>query len=142
MAITAKYILLCDEVRQEINGKFILLGVYMPDMTIPQIPFLVPSLTFFICLESDRPGSFQMRFKLQHLESGAVIADGMGNIGFQQPGQGPVPVPLRNIGLVSAGAYVFSLTLEGQHEPITMSFNVVLTPQQPQGFAPGFPLRR
>jgi hypothetical protein len=50
VAINQKYILVCDEVRQENNGKFMVIGLYTPDMTLPQIPFVLPSLTFFIAM--------------------------------------------------------------------------------------------
>jgi hypothetical protein len=46
--ITQKYILMCDEVRQEINGKLFIIGLYTPDMAVPQIPYAIPSLTFFM----------------------------------------------------------------------------------------------
>lgn len=141
MAISAKYILMCDEVRQEVNGKFIIIGLYTPDMTIPQIPFGLPSLTFFVAVESDRPGNFQMRFSLSHLESGQHVVEGMGGVGFPRPGVGTMILPLRNVPIQSAGSYVFSLTIEGQRDPITSTFNIILTPPQMQpGPPPGFPM--
>jgi hypothetical protein len=143
MAITAKYILTCDEVRQEANGKYIIIGLYTPDLTIPQIPFGLPSLTFFLALESDRPGNFQMRFSVQQLDTGVNILEGMGAVGFQRPGLGPVAIPIKNVGIPSAGTFVFSLTIEGQKDPITSSFNIVLAPPQSQpGVPPGFPHMR
>jgi hypothetical protein len=137
MAITSKYILMCDEVRQEANGKFIILGLYLPDMTVPQLPFVLPSLTFFITLESDRPGNFQVRFSVESLESGTKVVEGMGGIGFPKPGVGIMPVQFRNLMIQAAGTYVFSLTLEGQKEPITHSFNLILMPPQQMGFPQG-----
>ena len=137
MAITAKYIVLCDEIRVENNGKLMLLGVYTPDMSVPQLPFVIPSLTFFIALESDRPGNVQVRFAIQLLDSGRSIAEGMGAVGFPKPGLGIMPVQLRNLPLQSAGTYVFSLTLEGQRDPITHSINVILAPPQQVGMMPG-----
>jgi len=137
MSITAKYILMCDEVRQESNGKLIVLGLYTPDMAIPQLPFVVGSLTFFIALESDRPGNFQIRFALQNLDSGQNIAEGMGAVAFPKPGLGAMPIQLRNFGIPNAGTYVFSLTIEGQRDPITYSFNVILAPPQQVGMSPG-----
>src|ERR1035437_260020 len=114
-----------------------LLGVYTPDMSVPQLPVVIPSLTFFIALESDRPGNVQVRFAIQLLDSGRSIAEGMGAVGFPKPGLGIMPVQLRNLPLQSAGTYVFSLTLEGQRDPITHSFNVILAPPQQVGMMPG-----
>jgi hypothetical protein len=140
MPITPKYIVMCDEIRQEINGKFIILGVYLPDMTIPQLPFVLPSLTFFIALESDRPGNYQVRFSVESLESGQKIFEGMGAAGFPKPGVGAMPVQVRNLMIQNAGTYVFTLSLEGQKDPITHSFNIILIPPQQPGFpVPGFP---
>jgi len=137
MAITSRYVLMCDEVRQEINGKFIVLGLYTPDMTVPQLPFVIPSLTFLSALESDRPGNVQIRFAIQNLDSGQNVAEGMGAAGFPRPGLGMMPVQLRNFPIQSAGTYVFSLTLEGQRDPITYSFNIILAPPQQVGAVPG-----
>lgn len=137
MAITAKYIVLCDEVRIENNGKLMLLGMYTPDMTVPQLPFSIPSLTFFIALESDRPGNVQVRFAIQLLDSGQTLAEGMGAAGFPKPGIGVMPIQLRNFPIQTAGTYVFSLTFEGQRDPITHSFNVILAPPQQVGMMPG-----
>jgi hypothetical protein len=137
MAVTARYVLMCDEVRIENNGKFLILGLYTPDMSIPQLPFIMPSLTFFVALESDRPGNFQIRFALQQLDTGQNVVEGMGAIAFQRPGMGVNPIQLRNFGFPTVGTYVFSLTIEGQRDPITSSFNVILAPPQPVGIVPG-----
>jgi hypothetical protein len=139
MSITHKYTLMCDEVRQENNGKILILGLYTPDMTIPQAPFVLGSLTFFSALESDRPGNFQIRFEIQHLDTGQKVAEGMGAFGVPKPGLGVAPIQMRNLLLPNAGTYVFSLTIEGQREPITYSFNVILAPPQQMGFQQGMP---
>ena len=90
--IQAKYVLVCDEVRREENGKFIILGLYTPDLSVPQIPFVTPAITFFMYLESDRSGTFRFSVKLEHLESGQSLADGMGQMEFRGPGMGAAPV--------------------------------------------------
>lgn len=132
MALTEKYIVLCDDVRQEINGKFILLGVYTPDLAVPQLPALIPALTFFVVMNDDRPDQHQFRLTVQHLETGQVVAQAMG--GFQVPRPGMVALPLRvsPIQFASAGAYTFSLYIDNMREPVTHSFNVLLNiaPQQ------------
>jgi len=136
MAITSKYIIVCDDVRREDNGKIILIGIYLPDMAVPQIPFAMPTLTFFLVLDSDRPGNFPFRMKLEHLESGKALVEGMGAIPINVPGQVVMPIKMGNVQFAGAGAYSFSLTIDGQKEPIVTSFNVILVipgaPQQSQ----------
>jgi len=139
VAIKEKYTIICDEVRQEINGKFIIIGVYQGTITIPQIPFILPSLTFFQVLDGDRPGMWNVRMKLQHLESGKNVFEGMGAVNFQRSGQGVSALRFPNVPLLAAGPYNFVQEIEGQSDPIVTAFDVLLViPQQPQQ-VPGLP---
>jgi hypothetical protein len=123
---------MCDEVRIEINRKFMLIGVYTPNISVPQLPFVLPSLTFFQMLESDRPQQLGVRFRLQHLETGRIIAQGMGRIGFQRPGTGINALRLPNVPLIAVGTYNFVMEIDGEREPLIFSFDVILNiPQQP-----------
>ncbi len=136
MPITQKFSLVCDEVRQENNGKFFILGMYTPDMAVGSIPFVAPTLTFLSWLESDRPGQFQFRLKLSHLESGTSLAEGMGGVGFAKAGIGIVPVRLLGVQFSNPGSYTFAIHFDGQEALIT-HFSVILAPQ-PQQAGPGF----
>ena len=133
MPITQKFSIVCDEVRQENNGKFMIIGMYTPDMTVASIPYVAPVLTFLFWLESDRPGQYQFRMKLTHLESGTPLAEGMGGVGFARAGMGIVPVRLLGIPFSSPGAYTFTLHFDGQEALIT-HFSVILVPQTMPGF--------
>jgi len=126
MAITARYILVCDDVRREDNGKIIIIGLYLPDMAVPQIPFILPTLTFFCNLESDRPGNYSMQVKLRHEDSGRDIAQAVAMLPVVDPTQ-PVIVPIKfgNAQINSAGLYSFSLEIQNQ-APIVVTFNVQL----------------
>jgi hypothetical protein len=124
--IKAKYVLVCDEVRREDNGKFIILGLYTPDLLVPQIPFVTPAITFFLCLESDRPGRFRFNVKLEHLETGGSLAEAMGQLEFGVPGMAIAPVRFGNLQFAAGGSYIFSVNIDGQTDPITTQFNVVL----------------
>src|ERR1700676_1444996 len=89
MPITAAYVLMSDDARRDDNGKIIIIGLYTPDMTVQQIPFVMPTLTFFLNLESDRPGNFGFRTRVEHQETGTVLPQtvAMGMIGIQNPQQ-------------------------------------------------------
>jgi hypothetical protein len=137
MALQEKYIVLCDEVRQELNGKYILLGVYTPDMAVGQLPIVVPALTFFVVMMDDRPDQHQFRLSLQHLETGQVIAQGMGGFQTHRPGMVAIPIRVGPIQFAGAGAYTFSLRIDDAREPITHSFNILLNITPQQQTAPG-----
>jgi hypothetical protein len=126
MPITARYVLVCDDVRREDNGKIIILGLYLPDMAVPQIPFITPSLTFFCNLESDRPGNFSMRVRLRHEDTGRNIAEALAMLPVVDPMQ-PIVCPIKfgNVQINSAGLYSFSIEIENQ-PPIATTFNVQL----------------
>lgn len=98
MAILQKHSVVCDDVRIENNGKFFIIGMYTPDIAVSQIPWIAPQLTFLLWLESDRPGNFQFRAKLTHLETGTVLAQAMGGLGFLRPGTALFPMRVQGLG--------------------------------------------
>jgi len=124
--ISHKYTLVCEDVRQEINGKFIILGLYTPDIVFPQIPTTLPSLTFFQCLESDRPGHWSLTLTLQHLETGRKLIEAHGGVVFQRPGLAIAQVKFGNVQFQVAGPYNFVVQIESQADPIITEFSVIL----------------
>jgi len=132
MAIQEKYIIMCDEVRIELNGKFFLIGVYTPDMAVTQLPTIVPVLTFFVMMNDDRPDRHQFRVSIQHLETGQIVGQGMGGFQTGRPGLIALPVRISPIQFASAGAYTFSLYMDDARDPMTYSFNVLLNVVQQQ----------
>jgi hypothetical protein len=137
MAITHKYTIMCDEMRREDNGKLLLIGVYQEAMLSPQFPFALPGLTFFMKLDSDRPGSWSIRMRLEHLDSGEKIIEALGALTFQRPGPGINPVHLPPLQFKAPGVYHFVLEIEGQKDPILYEFSVGLQGQVLPGNQPG-----
>jgi hypothetical protein len=133
MAIKHKFTLMCDEVRREDNGKLLIMGLYMDSIGLPQIPYALPSLTFFQILESDRPGTWGMKFKIEHLESGSRLLEGGGQMAFPRPGLGVNNLRFGNLLLTNPGIYNFVLEIEGQQaDPIIVPFSVILNLPQTQ----------
>lgn len=131
MPFTHKYTLVCDEVRQENNGKLIVIGLYTDKMVAPQIPFPLPALSFLYTFDADEPGDFQFRARLENLETGNVLAQAMGAIQVARPGTAVSVLGFRNINLERIGTYTMSLNIDGEENPITTSIEVILQPQQP-----------
>jgi hypothetical protein len=129
MAIAQRFSIMCDEVRQENNGKLIVVGMYTPDMAVFQLPYVCPVLTFLLWLESDTPGNFQFQMAINHLESGKVIVQGMGGVQFAKAGSGITPLRMTGVPFSAAGAYTFSLKFENQDALVT-HFGVQLTSPQ------------
>lgn len=134
MPVSHKFSLICDEVRREDNGKFMIIGLYTPNVAVPQIPFVLPSLTFFNYLQADTAGEWDIRFRLTHLETGRNLAQGGGRIGARTPSPLVLPLRLGNVQLQAVGPYTFSLEVDSLAEPIVQTFDVILRiPQPPQG---------
>ncbi len=124
-ANSQRFSVMCDEVRQEINGKLFVIGMYTPDMAVAQLPFVAPTLTFLLWLESDTPGNFQFQMTLNHLESGRVVAQGMGGVQIARPGVGITPIRMTGVPFTAVGAYTFAVKFEGQ-EALVTHFSIIL----------------
>ena len=130
MALNHKYTLVCDEVRQENNGKFIVIGVYTPGIVLPRFPTGLPKLTFFNCFEPSENGAWDLGFQLRHVDTGAIVGpDGRIKIEIQikaETGgipQSYVPITIPNIQFQMPGMYAF--TLNGANfEGVTVAFPV------------------
>ena len=107
------------------NGKLLLLGLYTPDLVLTQLPTTLPSLTFFQLYESDTAQEYNLKIKLNHLESGEALLEATGGVSFAQPGVSYLPMKLGGVQFKTAGAYVFSVEADGQ-EPFLTQFSVIL----------------
>jgi hypothetical protein len=135
--ITSKFSIMCDEVRLENNGKFLIVGMYMSDMTVPQFPFIVPVLTFLFWLDGRIPGNYTFNARLSHLESGTIVAQAMGAFGLLRPGQGLAPIRLVGLQFSQPGPYVFNLQIQDIGE-VQHHFSVLLVTPVQQNI-PGMP---
>jgi hypothetical protein len=123
---------MCDQIRREDNGKWLLIGVYEDNMGVPQLPAQLTGLTFFMRMESDRLGAWNARVRLEHLETGQRIFEGLAMINFQRPGAGSVAVQTPPFQLQAVGVYNFVMEVQGQeHDPFIHPFSVVLNTQRP-----------
>lgn len=70
----------CDHVRQETSGKFILIGVYTNAMVFSEIPATVP-LSFWCLLEPHETGTHKISFRVRMPARGeellAIEAEGV-----------------------------------------------------------------
>lgn len=132
MSIRHKFTLMCDEVRREDNGKFIILGLYTPNISVMSLPSMIPSLTFFQYLEAERLGVFSQRISLNSLETGRTIASSTSMLNVLPQANQPAPwtilngIGFRNVLIDRAGVYNLSVQFEGQAEPLIHQFDVVL----------------
>src|SRR5438046_2215625 len=123
MAISHKHTLICEEVRREDNGKLMIIGVYNEVIVVPQIPFVLPSMTFVPLLNIDTPRNLDLRCKVQVLETGQTVFEGRVG-GHINPGPTILPIRFGNVSFQAIGAYNFVLEIEGLQEPAITQFEV------------------
>jgi hypothetical protein len=124
--VTHNYTLVCEDVRVENNGKFLVVGLYTNGIATTQIPFPLPVLTLFHSLSIDTPGQYKFRTRLAQLENGNVLAQVDGGFALPQPGTVPIILKIPNPQFKAFGAYTVSLEIEGQPEPFVTAFQVML----------------
>ena len=137
MALSHRYTLICDDVRQENTGKFLIIGMYMGNITVTQLPFALPTLTFFQTLEADRLGGYTVRVQIQHVETGRILAQA---VALMDVNQAPTGLPVQvlnsvkfgNIMFDRAGSYSLNVMVDGQADPIIVPFEIVLNIPGPQ----------
>jgi hypothetical protein len=103
------------------NGKFLVIGLYTPDIAVPQIPFVLLSLTLFQVIESHQAGKFQFNSSLQFLETGAKLVQAIGMIEEQQPGLLYNITHFGNLKIQSPGTHTFTTQFSQLSEPIIRS---------------------
>lgn len=136
MAFKNNYTFICDQVRQEISLKYLIVGLYTGPIGVPQIPIPL-GLTFLHFLEADRPGRFTVKVRVEHLETGRRMFEGGGQINVVAPGMVVAPMPAA-FQADKEGAYNFILEIESEREPIITPFNVVIARPMPMpGMMPG-----
>jgi hypothetical protein len=130
MALMHRYTLICEDIRQENNGKWIVIGLYTHNIATPQLPFSMPGLAFLFCFEGDAEAVGQHRFKIrvQHLETGALILPELaGGMNVLRPGALVIPIRFPPLELRAHGVYSVSIEIEGHAAgPIATNFVVEL----------------
>ena len=115
MTLIHRYTLVCDETRQEDNGKLLIIGLYTPGLVLPQFPTQLAKLTFFNCFQVTEPGTWELDFHLSHVDTGAMVGP-KGHVkirvGSVESAEqlSYVPLPIQNIQLQMPGVYAFLLS--------------------------------
>ena len=116
MALIHKYTLVCDEVRREDNGKFLIMGLYTPGIVLQRFPFTLPKLTFLNFFDVTTPGVWKLACKFSHILTGA-IAGPEGSARIEVPHvneKAPALVPIVFPGLTLQMPGDYALTLTGE----------------------------
>jgi len=89
--LAIRTVILCDDVRREDNGKFLLIGVYSKDIGFASLPANF-TITFWMEVDYLATGTFGLRFRALHRPSGREL--------FNLEGQAEIPTAERGNSLI------------------------------------------
>jgi len=109
-----EYLIICDDIRQEIKNKVTLVGIYTDSIIVSKIPYSFPKLCFFSQYSNIRAGD---RFSVELIDP---VGNKLGKpiSGIIQPPPDKAIKKIRLIGIYSPlkieqeGAYRFIITFE------------------------------
>jgi hypothetical protein len=110
MEIQVVSALLCDDIRQEFNGKLILIGCYTGEIVFPKFP-ASGQFTMMACLEALSPFSGSIYFRF--LVDGEVVGEVNGDLNADEPGRVWAPVALPPVSFPGKCALVAEAQVEG-----------------------------
>ncbi len=105
--------LLCDDVRQERNGKFILIGLF-DVLAVPAFPFVVPRMCVvnrWVC----GTGGFRQRSRIMRPDARTLLAEGQ-DIPIKLPDNEAIATSVEfflNLRFDTEGTYWIEILLEG-----------------------------
>jgi hypothetical protein len=70
-SLSVNYVVVCDEIRKEDNGKYIIIGVYLDNISVPRFPFDM-TLAFWISIVPHREGEILCQWRLKHDIAGVL----------------------------------------------------------------------
>jgi hypothetical protein len=117
----------CDDFRQEANGKFVLIGVYPgQSLGVPSVPFLIPVLSFYQQWSTDFGGPRQLTASLYPSAGGPLIMQLAGVLNPPNPGIFAGVLQFRNVMIPQFGRYRLITMIGPENAPVVVEFAVAL----------------
>jgi hypothetical protein len=123
--VNCKGVILCDEIRQEATGKYIILGVYSGGVVVPALPSQI-ALSLYVMAEFEATGEQTLMIQVVHGDNTAI----MGVILDVPAANYPiaVPTPKLPITLTDESDLVVSIGLSADELELAARFPVSLNP--------------
>lgn len=122
--------LICDDVRREANGKFILIGAYSGDVRVNKFP---AALALQLVLQTDASSAGEAPFEIRVRDGEQQLAAGGGELKSIAPGPALVPLPAFPFFISQETTLHFEVKLENREWEMVRALNIKLSsaPLQP-----------
>jgi hypothetical protein len=107
-------VVLCDDIRQEQNNKFILIGVYNGTIVVQDYPTETP-VSWWIQVQPEKPGKFKINLRLTKEDSSTLLKGELG-IELNSIGWSALAIPKVVLHLQNDGKLKLQLKLEEDEE--------------------------
>jgi len=128
--------IVCDDIRQEMNGKFIIIGMYSASFVPARLP-VATQIAFGVWAEVEGAGTYKCNFELSLEPDGSPV--GSVELEFQMPAEEKeifIPLPKFPVNIGSPGHIVLKEKLSGQ-EVIRLKISPPSSvPEQPVAQSP------
>lgn len=106
-------VLLCDDIRQEANGKYIVIGIYSGDVLVPEFPTQLVFATY-IEFVPERAGEQQFHFRL--VGPDGPMAGVQGKFGVAEAGPHvALPIPGLPVSIKQPCDMLVQVSFDGQN---------------------------
>jgi len=119
-------VIICDEVRQENTGKLLIIGMYLDNIGVPRLPFMLPVLTF-LCKWRFESGQFPLGTYQLVAPSGQIEHTHCIETAEPQPesaGQILVPIRVQPFRITETGEYRLHFKPDGGRRRTIARFHV------------------
>lgn len=100
-----KSVLVCDDIRKEVNGKDILIGVYADSIIFPNFPARLRQLCLRIVVQTDQAKFDQVNISVISEKGGTLMQMSHSLDVVPNEGSATVNVPMQNVSFPEPAAY-------------------------------------
>jgi hypothetical protein len=101
-SINIAHAIACDDIRQETNGKFILIGAYSGNIGLPFFPIQI-AIGFWMLAKPSQKGDYQVQFRIKGPGDEEVLASGQMTVHVQEQENTALVIPPIPLSIKSAG---------------------------------------
>lgn len=104
--------IICDDIRVENTGKYLLIGVYVSNVLVRDFPSRLP-LTFWTEVEPAKTGEFSAEMRVINVDDSSVLMNGQINFKFAKVATSAIAVPRISVEFQKPGSFEFQWKLDG-----------------------------
>jgi hypothetical protein len=115
------YTLICDDIRQEIGGKTIIIGLYNDNVKVPEIPFHLDKLCF-MCYFRNINGAYKFNFSILGPTNSKEIIHNANTVIPEESQEGIFNITVSSLDILEKGNYKVKITLTKEEEESSYTF--------------------